>query len=66
MMGWTASSSTFFYVGSMEVTTLTLGAADRVGFFSNSKSISAESIYWLIGAWLALGLIVCSASTFLS
>lgn len=39
MMGWATSSSTFFSGGRMAECILRLGAVERVGFFSKSKSI---------------------------
>lgn len=64
MIGWAASSSTFFYGGNMEGWIFSAGTAERVGFFSNSKSISTYSISLLIGACVWLGLLTISATTF--
>ena len=66
IIGCAVSSSTFFYVGSIEGCSLIVGAAESVGLVSNSKSISIYNIYLFIGAWLTFGFIVISASTFLA
>jgi hypothetical protein len=50
IIGCAVSSSTFFYVGSIEECSLIVGAAERVGLVSNSKSISIYNIYLFIGA----------------
>jgi hypothetical protein len=66
IIGWAASSSTFFSGGRIDEWVLMIGAADKVGFLSKSKSISTYRISLLIGACDALGLMERLASTLFS
>ena len=62
IIGCTASSSTFFSVGRVEMIDLKVGGRERVGLNSKSNWIYTSKIWLLIGACELLGFILRLAS----